>query len=68
MTSANHYRRIAAELRSKAAQAPTQQVSLQWENLAKCYARLAEQAEQNSFQDLWFEYGSRSREGEGEGA
>jgi hypothetical protein len=68
MTTAEQYRKVAADLRAKAAQAPTQDLALQWENLAKCHTRLSEQAEQNSFQDLWFEYGSRTREGEGEGA
>lgn len=68
MSTAESYRRIAADLREKAAKAPTQKLALQWENLAKCYTRLAEQAERNSFQDLWFEYGSTDQEGEGEGA
>ncbi len=28
---------------------------------AKCYMRLAEQADQNGFQDLWFEFGPFAR-------
>ncbi len=69
MSTVEQYRKRAAELRAKAAQAATQQVALQWENLAKCYTRLAEQAEANSSQDLWFEFGPKARlDGEGEGA
>ncbi len=68
MSTADSYRERAAELLVKAAEALTEHEALQWENLAKCYARLAEQAEQNSFQDLWFEFGPKTRVGEGEGA
>ncbi len=68
MNSADLYRARAAELRARVAHAPTQALALQWENLAKCYTRLAEQADANSFQDLWFEFGPKPRMGEVEGA
>ena len=34
-------------------------LSAEWDHLARCYVRLAEQADQNSFADIWFESGSK---------
>jgi hypothetical protein len=43
-------------------------LAAQWDHLARCYVRLAEQADHNSIQDLWFEFGPKTRlDGEGEG-
>ncbi len=61
MNPADHYRTIAAQLRSNTARTKSAEVALQWEHLANCYMRLAEQADQNSFQDLWFEFGPFAR-------
>lgn len=65
MNPAEQYRKKAAEFRSKAATASNRYLAAQWENLAKCYTRLAEQADRNSFQDLWFEFGPKLRRGQG---
>jgi hypothetical protein len=46
--SAETYRKIAAKLRAKAAPAPTAILAAEWDNLAKCYLRLAEQADNDS--------------------
>ena len=53
MTPAQHYRKLAAELRARAQQEP--QHHTEWDNLARCYVRLAEQADMNARQDLTFE-------------
>ncbi len=69
MTTANSYRKIAAELKAKAAKERSPDVASELDNLARCYVRLAEQADQNSFLDIWFEVGPKTRlDGEGEGA
>ncbi len=59
MSSTEHYRAIAAELEAKANAEPTSQLAAEWQHLARCYLRLAEQADQNSFQDFCFEYASK---------
>ncbi len=69
MTTADSYRAIAAELKAKAARQRSPELASELDNLARCYIRLAEQADQNSFQNIWFEVGPKSRlDGEGEGA
>lgn len=69
MTTADSYRRMAAQLRSRAAHQKNPRLAEQLDHLAKCYLRLAEQADQNSYQDLWVEFGPKLRAtGEGEGA
>ena len=69
MTSADSYRRMAAHFRSKAAHERNAALAEQLDHLAKCYVRLAEQADRNSQQDLWFEIGPPSRlQGDGDGA
>jgi hypothetical protein len=60
MSPSDQYRKIAAELRAKAAREPNRRLSAEWDHLARCYVRLAEQADQNSFADIWFESGSKS--------
>ncbi len=59
MTSAEQYRKIAAELRAKAARESNRRLSAEWDHLARCYLRLAEQADQNNFADIWFETGPK---------
>jgi hypothetical protein len=59
MTTADSYRRMAAQLRSRAANQKNPKLAEQLDHLARCYLRLAEQADQNSRQDLWAEFGSK---------
>lgn len=61
MTSADSYRKIAVHLRTKAANEKVPDLARQFEDLAKCYLRLAEQADKNRLQDLWFEIGPPPR-------
>ncbi len=61
MTFVDSYRKIAAELRAKAFNAPTDQTAAELDNLAKAYLRLARQAEQNRYADIWAEFGPRAR-------
>jgi hypothetical protein len=56
MTASDSYRKAAAELRAKAAGARNPHTA-EWERLARCYTRLAEQADRNSLQDVWIEDG-----------
>jgi len=68
MSTADSYRKIAAELRAKARKAPTDGAAADLDNLARCYLRLAEQAETNSRLDVAAEFGSPARPDEGEDA
>jgi hypothetical protein len=68
MSAADIYCKMAAELRAKALTAPTDASASHFNSLAKCYLRLAEQAEQNRLSDVWAEFGPKSRLNEGEGA
>src|SRR6187397_2021300 len=45
MTSADHYRALAAQFDAKAKQEADWQVRAEWEHMARSYHRLAEQAE-----------------------
>ena len=65
MSAADTHRKIAAELRAKALTMATDASATHFDSLAKCYLRLAEQAEQNR---VWAEFGQKSRLDEGEGA
>jgi hypothetical protein len=68
MRAGDSYRRMAAELRAKAKAQSTATLALEMEHLALCYLRLAQQADDNSQQDVWFEVGSKTRlDGEGDG-
>ena len=64
MTTAESYRKIAAELRAKALKAPTDAAAEDLDNLARCYHRLAAQAEQNQQFDVAVEVGSKRGMGE----
>lgn len=55
MTSAEQYRVLAARFRAHARSAATPRLAGEWEHLARCYVRLAEQAERNSGLDLVYE-------------
>lgn len=64
MDSAESYRKRSAELRAMACFAETRAVAAEWRSLADWYARLAEQAEQNSKLDLSIEVGPPLRLGD----
>ena len=55
MTSADQYRALASRLRARARAADTPCHTSEWEHLARCYLRLARQAEQNEKLDLVYE-------------
>lgn len=59
MSPAEQYRKLAAELISKAGTERNSDVASELTALARSYLRLAEQAEQNRGTDLWFEFGSK---------
>ncbi len=61
MSTADHYRKIAAQLRSDALKAPNDKAAAELDHLARAYVRLAEQAEQNSRADVWAEFGPKVR-------
>jgi hypothetical protein len=61
MTPAQYYRTVAAELRAMAACAESGPLAVQWEQLASCYLRLAEQADKNGQLDLSLEFGDAPR-------
>ena len=67
MTPADSYRTTAAELRARAAKETNAALASEWSNLARCYLRLAEQADSNSLQDIWYEAGEKPRLDEGGG-
>jgi hypothetical protein len=52
MTPAQRYRRLAADLRDRAAREHIAYLTAEWENLAECYLRLAEQADANASVEL----------------
>ena len=55
MTPATHYRTLAAHLRTRARTEESPQLRAEWEHLAQCYIRLAEQADRNSQTDVSYE-------------
>lgn len=55
MTPATHYRTLAAQLRSRARTEDSPQLRAEWNHLAQCYVRLAEQADRNSQTDVSYE-------------
>jgi hypothetical protein len=63
MSPADRYRALAAHLRSRATQEQSLMLRTQWANLAQCYVRLAEQADQNSRTDIVYEFDRSARRG-----
>ena len=55
MTSAEQYRALAAQLRARAQNEESAQLRAEWEHLARCYVRLAEQADRNGHTDVTYE-------------
>jgi hypothetical protein len=63
---ADQYRKMAAELNAKAAREHDETLTSELTNLARCYVRLAEQADINSNADVWLEVGPKTTlEGDG---
>jgi hypothetical protein len=67
MTTADQYRALAAQMRSHASHETNPILRAEWDNLARCYLRLAEQADRNSRTDIVYEAPMRPR-GEPDGA
>ena len=63
MSPADRYRVLAAHLRSRAIHEHSPMLRAQWANLAQCYVRLAEQADQNSRTDIVYESDRSTRRG-----
>lgn len=61
MSPADRYRALAAHLRTRAAGEQSLMLKTQWTNLAQCYVRLAEQADQNSRADIVYEFDRSAR-------
>ncbi len=59
MKRAAEYRAIALKFAAKARAEGSFESSSQWEHLARCYLRLAEQADQNSLTDIAVEFGPK---------
>lgn len=55
MTPADQYRALAARFRAHARSTDNPRLGAEWEHLARCYIRLAEQAERNLGLDLVYE-------------
>jgi hypothetical protein len=68
MNSSDSYRVRAADLRAKAAKEPNKKLAAEYHNLARCYTRLAEQADSNRQADIWLEVGPKLRLNEDDGA
>lgn len=67
MTPADSYRKLAVELKAKAAKETSPDLACEWDHLARCYLRLAQQADQNGTFDLAVEVGAAPTP-KGEGA
>ena len=55
VTPGEQYRALAARFRAHARTTESPRLSAEWEHLARCYVRLAEQAERNLGLDLVYE-------------
>jgi hypothetical protein len=47
MARAEEYKHLAETVRARARMAESQILQIEWENLAECYIRIAEQTEEN---------------------
>jgi hypothetical protein len=56
MTSADHYRALANEIEVKAAFAGNPSMSIEFEQLARSYVRLADLADKNAVLDVGVEF------------
>jgi len=64
MSPSQQYRRLAAELRAKARRESYPAARAEWNHLAQCYLRLAEQADRNLRTDVTYEPILRPRWGD----
>jgi hypothetical protein len=64
MSPSQQYRRLAAELRAKARREENAAARAEWNHLAQCYVRLAEQADKNRRTDVSYEPILRPRRGD----
>lgn len=55
MTQAEQYRALAARFRAHARTTGSARLAAEWEHLARCYIRLAEQADRNLDLDVVYE-------------
>jgi hypothetical protein len=55
MSPADRYKSLAAELHARARNEGSPNLSSEWDHLADCYDRLAEQAERNERTDITYE-------------
>jgi len=55
MVPSEQCRKLAAELRAKARNEESRQLRTEWNHLAMCYVRLAEQADRNQWTDITYE-------------
>lgn len=62
MTPADHYRALAARFRAHARIADSPRLAAEWEHLARCYIRLAQQADHNLRLDVVYETPKRPDE------
>jgi hypothetical protein len=63
VTPAEQYRVLASRLRARARLSETSRQMTEWEHLARCYLRLAQQAEENEKLDLVYETPPRRGDG-----
>jgi len=61
MTRAEQYRRLADEVRQRAAREKSPILKAEWENLSQTYVRLAEQSERNGREGATFDPLGESR-------
>jgi hypothetical protein len=55
VSPADQYRALAARFRAHARTTESARLATEWEHLARCYVRLAEQAERNLDLDIVYE-------------
>ena len=60
MNLSAYYRKLAAELRAKGQKEESPALRAEWNHLAQCYVRLAEQADKNQRTDIVYETMLRS--------
>ena len=52
MTPGKQYRALASGMKNRALSEPSEELKSEWNNLAECYLRLAEQADKSGRADL----------------
>ena len=59
MIASEQYRVLAARFRAHSRLSDNPRLSAEWDHLARCYVRLAQQAEQNQLLDISYETPAR---------